>query len=146
MYEVTSVSDRMGIRLSGEKIPHKDSADIISDGINLGAIQIPGEGQPIIMMADRQTTGGYAKIGYVITSDIPKLAQASPGTKVRFKQISLAKGLEEYKIYMEKFKKNFIDPPKLSKIPSPIKSIQTKGTIRTYEITISGTSYKVQVE
>ena len=146
MYEVTSESDRMGIRLSGEKIPHKDSADIISDGINLGAIQIPGEGQPIIMMADRQTTGGYAKIGYVITSDIPKLAQASPGTKVRFKQISLAKGLEEYKIYMEKFKKNFIDPPKLSKIPSPIKSIQTKGTIRTYEITISGTSYKVQVE
>ena len=146
VYEVTAESDRMGIRLSGEKIPHKDSADIISDGINLGAIQIPGEGQPIIMMADRQTTGGYAKIGYVIISDIPKLAQAVPGTKVRFKQISLAKGLEEHKIYMEKFEKDFVDSLQQNKIPPTIKSISTKGSIRTYEMTINGTPYKVQVE
>lgn len=96
VYTVTQESDRMGIRLSsisGETIEHKNGGDIISDGITFGAIQIPGSGQPIIMMADRQTTGGYTKIGNVISSDLPKLAQATPGSKIKFKEYSLEEAL-----------------------------------------------------
>ena len=78
----------MGYRLQGPRIEHKAGADIISDGIPQGAIQVPGDGLPIVLMADRQTTGGYAKIATVITVDIQKLAQAKPGDKVRFLQIT----------------------------------------------------------
>lgn len=88
-YTISPHSDRMGYRLSGEKIQHKNSADIISSGISLGAVQVPGDGQPIIMMADRQTIGGYTKIAQVIASDIPTLAQMRPGDTIRFKEVSL---------------------------------------------------------
>lgn len=81
-YTVTNESDRMGCKLSGEKIEYKNTVDIISDGIVFGSIQIPRTGNPIIMLADRQTTGGYAKIATVISVDLPLLAQARPGTKV----------------------------------------------------------------
>jgi len=83
-YTVTDKSDRMGIRLDGEKIENKNGVDIISDGIATGSVQIPASGTPIIMMADRQTTGGYAKIATVISADLPKIAQARPGTRIRF--------------------------------------------------------------
>jgi len=83
-YTVSTEADRVGYRLRGPQIEHKASADIISDGIPLGAIQVPGDGLPIVLLADRQTTGGYTKIATVITVDIPKLAQAKPGDKVRF--------------------------------------------------------------
>ncbi len=88
-YEVSNDFDRMGIRLKGEEIHHKKGADIISDGISFGSIQIPGNNQPIIMMSDRQTTGGYTKIGTVSSVDLPKLAQAGSGIKISFKEISL---------------------------------------------------------
>jgi len=88
-YEISKDFDRMGIRLNGEEICHKKSADIISDGISFGSIQIPGNNQPIIMMSDRQTTGGYTKIGTVSSTDLPKLAQAGSGIKISFKKISL---------------------------------------------------------
>ncbi len=87
-YVVTDKSDRMGVRLDGEKIENKNGVDIISDGIATGSIQIPASGTPIIMMADRQTTGGYAKIATVISADLPKIAQAAPGTEIRFTAIS----------------------------------------------------------
>lgn len=83
-YTVTAESDRMGIRLSGEKLVSTDGVDIISDGIVFGSVQVPRSGQPIILMADRQTTGGYAKIATVIEADIPHLAQARPGDTVVF--------------------------------------------------------------
>lgn len=85
-YTVTSSSDRMGYRLDGAKIKHASGCDgnIISDAITKGAIQVPGHGQPIIMMADRQTTGGYAKIGHVITVDLPLVAQLRAGGVIRF--------------------------------------------------------------
>ena len=86
-YTVTNECDRMGYRLEGPLIEHKQGADIISDGIAFGAIQIPGHGRPIIMMADRQTTGGYTKIANVISIDLPKIAQAKPGDKVVFRKI-----------------------------------------------------------
>lgn len=89
-YKLSSQCDRMGYRLEGgEAIEHKDGADIISGGITLGAVQVPAEGQPIIMMSDRQTTGGYTKIANVITSDIALLAQLKPGCSIRFKEITV---------------------------------------------------------
>ncbi|WP_169008536.1 biotin-dependent carboxyltransferase family protein [Faecalispora jeddahensis] len=88
-YLVTPANDRMGYRLEGEEITHKAGADIVSDGIVMGAVQVPSSGQPIILMADRQTTGGYTKIATVATADLPLLAQAQAGTKIRFQQISV---------------------------------------------------------
>ncbi len=87
-YTVTDKSDRMGIRLDGAKIENKNGVDIISDGIATGSVQIPASGTPIIMMADRQTTGGYAKIATVISADLGRVAQARPGTLLRFTAIS----------------------------------------------------------
>ena len=87
-YTISIKADRMGYRLEGPPIEHKAGADIISDGIPLGAVQVPGDRLPIILLADRQTTGGYTKIAVVITADINKLAQAKPGDKVRFLQIT----------------------------------------------------------
>jgi antagonist of KipI len=88
-YSISLQSNRMGYQLTGPKIEHSSSADIISDAIPLGGIQVPASGQPIILMAEHQTAGGYSRIGTVISSDIPCLAQAKPGAKVRFKEISL---------------------------------------------------------
>ncbi len=91
-YEVTTNTDRMGCRLSGESI----GADmqIISEPIAYGAVQIPPDGQPIIMLNERQTIGGYPKLGSIIPMDTYMLSQAQPGTKVTFEQISLTEALE----------------------------------------------------
>lgn len=89
-YKVSAEADRMGIRLSGAALKCKSTPDIISDGIAFGAVQVPKNGQPIILAADRQTTGGYAKPITVITADLPFLAQAKPGNTIRFKPVSLA--------------------------------------------------------
>lgn len=88
-YEITNAFDRMGCRLDGPKIEHKASADIISDGIALGSIQVPTHGKPIIMLTDRQTIGGYTKIATVISSDIRKIAQSKPKDIIKFEKISL---------------------------------------------------------
>ncbi len=87
-YRVSAKSDRMGIRLEGDKVESRDGVDIVSDGIVTGSVQIPSDGHPIVMMADRQTTGGYAKIASVITPDLKLLAQLQPGNTVRFVRIS----------------------------------------------------------
>lgn len=89
VYEVTPKCDRMGFRLSGPEIETHHGSDIISDGIALGAVQVPSDGQPIIMLADRQTTGGYAKIGTIASVDIPKLIQRPAGSRIRFTPISV---------------------------------------------------------
>lgn len=90
-YVVTPEFDRMGCRLDGEIIEHKGgSGDIISDGIAFGAIQVPTAGKPIIMLSDRQTTGGYTKIANVISADFRILAQLKAGDRVRFAQVSIA--------------------------------------------------------
>lgn len=90
-YSVTHQSDRMGCRLNGKPVEHKKSADIISDGITFGSIQIPSSGQPIIMLADRQTIGGYTKIATVITADFRILGQLKGGDQVRFEAVSIEK-------------------------------------------------------
>lgn len=88
-YEVTQATDRMGVRLAGPKIAHAKGYNIPSDGIVTGAIQVPGTGQPIVLLADRQTTGGYPKIASVISSDIPLLGRARPGDAVTFSAVSV---------------------------------------------------------
>jgi len=89
-YTVTAQSDRMGYRLSGEPIKHKGGmTNIISAGISLGTVQVPGDGQPIILMADCQTSGGYARIANVIAADLTLIAQMRPADKIRFKETTL---------------------------------------------------------
>lgn len=88
-YEITSHSDRMGYRLSGPRVESSGGYDILSDGIVNGSVQISGTGEPIVMMADRQTTGGYAKIASVINVDIPLFAQLRPGQQVQFERCTV---------------------------------------------------------
>ena len=102
-FKITSEADRMGYRLDGPKIVHKTVADIISDGIVFGSIQVPGHGSPIVMMADRATTGGYTKIATVITPDLSVLAQMSPGGSMNFKKVTVNESHELYKEYESKF-------------------------------------------
>lgn len=96
-YQITTDSDRMGYRLKGPELEHVDNADIISDYIACGSIQVPKNGQPIILMADRQTSGGYTKIGTVIKVDIPRLAQAKPGNRIQFQIVSADEALQLYR-------------------------------------------------
>ncbi len=103
-YEVTAQSDRMGIRLSGEPLKSKNGMDIISDGIVFGSIQIPNSGEPIILMADHQTTGGYAKIATVISVDLPRAAQLSAGDSVKFESVSVKEAQQ-----LSKKQKRFFD-------------------------------------
>lgn len=88
-YTLSEQSNRMGLRLLGPAIETVAGSDIVSDGIAFGSIQVTSAGQPIILMADRQTTGGYAKLGTVCTLDLPKLAQLRPGDGVRFEWITV---------------------------------------------------------
>jgi biotin-dependent carboxylase-like uncharacterized protein len=134
-YTVTNKSDRMGYTLNGPLIEHKNGADIISDGIAMGAIQVPSNGNPIIMMADRQTTGGYTKIGNVISVDLPKVAQAKPGDIIVFERIGLKEAHKLYKQLEDKIQslKEFLNN-------------NIKRNIKHYNIKINSKTYKVKVE
>jgi biotin-dependent carboxylase-like uncharacterized protein len=88
-YAVTSQSDRIGYRLKGPTIEHAASPDIVSDAVPNGAIQVAGDGMPIVLLADRGTTGGYTKIAAVISVDLPRLAQAQTGHAVRFAPVTV---------------------------------------------------------
>ena len=87
-------SDRMGTRLEGTPLPHRSGADIVSDGIVTGSIQVPGSGQPIVLLADHQTTGGYPKIATVITADLARFAQVRPGDPLRFAAVTPEQALQ----------------------------------------------------
>jgi 5-oxoprolinase (ATP-hydrolysing) subunit C len=88
-YTVSREADRMGYRLTGPKIAHARGFNIVSDGIVTGSVQVPGSGEPIVMMADRQTTGGYPKLATVISADLRLVAQRRPGETIRFSAISV---------------------------------------------------------
>jgi biotin-dependent carboxylase-like uncharacterized protein len=88
-YTVSKEADRMGIRFEGPVIEHAKGADIISDGIGPGAIQVPGAGLPIVLLGDRQTVGGYSKIATVASVDLPRLGRLLPGRTVRFTAITV---------------------------------------------------------
>jgi biotin-dependent carboxylase-like uncharacterized protein len=137
-YVLTDQCDRMGYRLEGPRIEHEKGSDIISNGINFGAIQIPGHGCPIIMMADRQTTGGYTKIANVITVDLPFLAQLKPGDRVKFEKIDI----EEAQNLIKKQEKNLLN------LINDFKTslINTVGTMRNFKINVNGKKYNLSVQ
>lgn len=95
-YQMTTQSDRMGYRLQGAKLQLEKPHEYISEAVTNGTIQVPADGQPIILMADRQTLGGYPKIGHVITVDLPVLAQLSPHARIRFEMVTLAQAQSLY--------------------------------------------------
>ena len=88
-YEMLPQSDRMGARLKGERVTHVRGHDIVSDGIPLGAIQVTGDGQPIVLLADRQSTGGYTKLATACSFDVGRIAQVRPGRSLRFQAIGV---------------------------------------------------------
>ncbi|MEF8727459.1 MAG: biotin-dependent carboxyltransferase family protein [Accumulibacter sp.] len=91
-YRISPAADRMGIRLDGPLLGHRPEkgAEIVSDATVPGSIQVPGNGQPIVLLADGQTAGGYPKIATVISADLPRLAVMAPGQAVRFAAVSVA--------------------------------------------------------
>lgn len=101
--EITNEFDRMGCRLRREEpLKHKGDGNIITDGIAFGSVQVPPDGQPIIMLADRQSTGGYSKIGTIISVDLPKLTQSVPGYRVRFAEVGIRLAQN---LYVRRFRK-----------------------------------------
>lgn len=89
LYEISPTSDRTGTRLNGPKLTLKEPREMVSQPVVFGSVQVPPDGQPIVLMSERQTIGGYPQIGHVISADIPKLARAWPGTQVRFHEVDL---------------------------------------------------------
>ena len=96
-YKITNLTDRMGMRLEGKFLKNVVNTNIRSEGITKGAIQIPADGQPIILLTDYPTIGGYPKIANVISADYDLLVQKTPGTNISFKCIDLAKAEQLYK-------------------------------------------------
>jgi biotin-dependent carboxylase-like uncharacterized protein len=97
-YIVTPSSNRMGYRLEGPALAHAGRADILSDATAHGSVQVPGSGQPILLMADRQTTGGYAKIATVISADLPIAGQLAPGDWIEFVSCTRSAAIEALRV------------------------------------------------
>lgn len=134
-YTLSNQYDRMGYRFEGPSIKHKNGADIISSGINFGAIQVPGHGQPIIMMADRQTTGGYTIIANVISVDLPYLAQLKPGDKLSFKAVTV----EEAQELLRKREKKLLElEDNLANIPNYARYFQVKVNGQAFTVKVEG--------
>ena len=98
-YSVTSLSDRMGMRLQGSKLKNIINTNIKSEGLIKGVIQVPADGNPIILLSDHGTIGGYPKIAAVISADLDKVGQFSPGSKITFKEVSLEEAEDIFKKY-----------------------------------------------
>ena len=102
-YKISKFTDRMGMRLEGVKLENMINKNIKSEGITKGSIQVPGDGQPIILLADHPTIGGYPKIANVITADYDKLVQKVPGTIIKFKLVDLSVAEKAFQDYVRKF-------------------------------------------
>lgn len=87
-YQLTPRSDRMGARLSGDRLDRENPREMVSQPVACGSVQVPPDGQPIVLLAERQTIGGYPQIGHVVSVDLPKLARAWPGTWVKFREVT----------------------------------------------------------
>ncbi|GAK52577.1 urea amidolyase related protein [Candidatus Moduliflexus flocculans] len=138
VYTVTHETDRMGCRLEGAKITHRLGADIISDGLMPGSIQVPAHGAPIIMLADAQTTGGYAKIAAVISVDLPSVAQMKPGDNLTFQPISVEDAQHLYRV--REARMNALRAWVTSEIR------MKNQPITMYRVTINGQSYHVSIQ
>ena len=98
-FKVSKLSDRMGMRLDGKKIENVIDTNIKSEGLVKGVIQVPADGNPIIMLSDHGTIGGYPKIGVVISADYDKLVQLTPGSEIKFKEVDLTSAETLFKLY-----------------------------------------------
>ncbi len=157
-YTITEQSDRMGVRLDGAKIEHKETADIISDAAVIGSIQVPASGTPIILMADRQTTGGYTKIATVIKEDIAKLAQIAPQSKVFFDIVSIEEAQELYRSFYDKLAKAKASLGKVEPVDSAatvqaammyaVGEYIAKGEsgMKKFKIRIDGEEHEIEIE
>ena len=96
---VSKLTDRMGMRLEGQKIENTIDTNIRSEGLIKGVIQVPADGNPIIMLSDHGTIGGYPKIGVVISADYDRLVQLQPGSKIKFQEIELSDAETLFKMY-----------------------------------------------
>ena len=141
-YALSDKSDRMGFRMDGPAVERAEGSDgnIISDGICFGAIQITN-GQPIVMMADRQTTGGYPKLGCVISADLPLLAQLKARDKVRFRPVSVAAAQAVYRRQQKALDKL----EKRLALPSPEPEPEEPACGR-FHIYVDGAEYDVYIE
>jgi biotin-dependent carboxylase-like uncharacterized protein len=137
-YTISSEADRMGYRLEGPKIEHVDKADIVSDALPLGAVQVPAHGTPIVMMADRQTTGGYAKISTVISSDLSWLAQGKPGDTVRFSRCSDEEAVEALRREEQRYEE--IQAFLVSQQSSP------PNPLRSFNVFVDGVYHDVRIQ
>ena len=105
-YSVSLTSDRMGYRLEGPSLTYRNKTELISEGMTCGSIQVPSNGQPIVMMADGPTAGGYPKIGAVASADLPLLAQCVPNqSRIRFRETTVTKAQEKYRAVFEGLQK-----------------------------------------
>ena len=98
-FVVSKLLDRMGMRLEGPKIKNNVSTNIKSEGLVKGVIQVPADGNPIIMLSDHGTIGGYPKIGVIISADYDKIVQSTPGSNIKFKLVDLPEAENLYKLY-----------------------------------------------
>ena len=118
-YQISPALNRMGMRLEGAVLEHIDNADIASDGIVNGTLQVPGDGQPILLLADHQTTGGYTKIATVIAADLPLLARMKPGDSIRFTAISVTEAEDAARAHeaiLTRTIESIVAPPPLTDI------------------------------
>lgn len=148
-YTVSASADRMGYRLEGPVVEHREGADIVSDAVALGSVQVPGHGQPIVMLADRQTTGGYTKIATVCAVDVPVLAQRLPGQTVRFARVSVPEALrllrDEDRLYGEARRLRAAWRTR----PGPVPSVSGSGPAHErgrMRLTVDGVSHAVEWE
>ena len=149
-YNVTNDFDRMGCRLDGPVIQHITDGNIISDGIAFGAIQVPSEGKPIIMLGDRQTTGGYTKIATVITADLPVIGQCRPGDVIRFQSVPVSQAHQLWREMQNRL--NTLDQTLNAPAPQAQPSVQAPaqpamaGPVRRYRITVNGKVYETSIQ
>ena len=131
-YKVSGDFNRMGYRLEGAKIEHVNDCNIISDGMTTGAIQVPGSGQPIIMMSERQTIGGYTKIASVITADLPVVGQCREGDILLFKSVSLKEAHESLREIHDNF--------------TALQKRLNDSGMQNYRVKVDGRIYHVSIE
>jgi biotin-dependent carboxylase-like uncharacterized protein len=129
-YRVSAKSDRMGCRLEGGRLGHVRGADILSSGVQSGTVQVPGDGLPIVLLADRQTTGGYTRIAHVIQADLPRLGQARPGDLVRFVETTLEAARQAL----------------LAREAMIAGLVRDAGSVRRFRVEVNGVLYHVDVE
>lgn len=155
-YTISNEYDRMGCRMEGPVIAHKNGGDIITDGISFGAVQVPSHGNPIVMMADHQTTGGYTKIANVISVDLPVLAQCMPGMKIHFEKVTVDEAQELYCKEKEEFS------ALAKKLNTPVEPADDEQAVAiaaaseanktawvkagTYKISVNGKEFLVELE